>query len=459
MEFKNISLSKIVPSATNPRSKKDLSGPEFNDLADSIKEKGVLVPILVRASAKNYEVIAGMRRFMAASKAGLTEIPAYIAVMNDAEAREAQIIENLQRKDIHPIEEGAAYRELLEQNKTYDIAAVAVHVGKSVSYVRDRLVLTGLIPAVQKEFRDGEISASVASLIARLDIPVQKKALDSGYMRSASTMRDWIQRQIYSDAKNAPWKNDEQMKSMLGGCEECEGKGGDLFGAKAADACTNPKCYAQRMTAYIAIQIQKEPKLRKISDSWGNNRKDSLSHGDYHEINSKKDTCQSAEPAIFTDSEKIGRITKICVDKKCEKHGKSHSAFAETPEDKQKARDERKEQIEITKKLKAKENSDLAEALAKVTFPISEKHLDVLVEFAFNKFGFSYLQPVAKRHDLQPIKETYQSGYESKDYKKPLQKWIKEGGNDRKLQFIFEVLLESYGSFESENRKEALKKL
>lgn len=447
MEFKNISLSKIVPSATNPRSKNDLSGPEFNDLADSIKEKGVLVPILVRASADVYEIIAGMRRFMAAGKAGLTEIPAYIAVMNDAEAREAQIVENLQRKDIHPLEEGVAYRELLNNNLSYTVSDVAEHVGKSKTYVQDRLVLTGLIPAGQKEFREGEIGASVAALIARLSPAMQKKALDAWEKESSTKMREWIQEQIFADPKNAPWKNDEQMQAVLGGCEECSGKGGDLFGNKASEACTNPKCYAQRIKAFIAIKLKEEPELKQISSNYSYSQDKSqqgIPKGDYHEITSKKDSCEHAKKAIFVHGEKVGRMTKICIEKKCPKHGKSHAAYEETPEEKAKKREERKKEIAEKRATEQKNKETIAAALSKITWPMTEKNLDSLLVLCFEQFGISIIQPLVARHDIKAIvSEKDKYGYTRKDYQTPFIAWIKEGGLDRKLQTVFEFFMYS----------------
>jgi len=101
----------------------------------------VLVPVLARprqGAGRKYEVIAGSRRFRAAYKAGLLEIPAHIVEMTDDEAREAQIVENLQREDVHPLEEGEAYRQLIEDGGR-TVKDVSVKSREAEAYVRQRL--------------------------------------------------------------------------------------------------------------------------------------------------------------------------------------------------------------------------------------------------------------------------------------------------------------------------------
>jgi ParB family chromosome partitioning protein len=171
--LQSVKVSECVESATNPRGNK-FEGKEFDELVASVQEKGVLMPILVRAQKGKFEVVAGNRRFRAAKQVGLKEIPAHIAEMTDIEAREAQIVENLQRADVHPLEEGAAYRDLIEQSG-YDVEAVGAKVGKSESYVRNRLVLTNLIKKAQQSFREGIITAGHAALVARLDEEAAKR--------------------------------------------------------------------------------------------------------------------------------------------------------------------------------------------------------------------------------------------------------------------------------------------
>jgi ParB family chromosome partitioning protein len=283
-----IKLADAVESGTNPRGKK-FEGPEFDDLVASIKEQGVIVPVLARPiEGGKYEIVAGNRRFRASIKAGLTDIPANVQTLTDVQAREMQIVENLQRSDLHPLGEGEAYRKLIEES-SYDVEAVAKNVGKSVTYVRDRLVLTNLIKAGKDAFRDkagkdafrdGRMNAGHASPIARLDDKLQKEAVaevagepdDRWYETSTmSELRDWIQTRIYQASMlTPPWKGDAEAQAVFEGCEECRGKGGTLFGKDAAESCSNPKCYAQRMAAYIALETSEHPDLVKIAGSYSN---------------------------------------------------------------------------------------------------------------------------------------------------------------------------------------------
>lgn len=461
MEQKLLPVAKCYESETNPRGTK-FEGPSFNELVASIKEKGVLQPVLARPrkhGGKEFEIVAGNRRFRASTVAGLTELPAIVKDMTDDEAREAQIIENLQRSDIHPLEEGEAYRQLIEQSK-FDVKAVAVHVGKSESYVRDRLLLTGLIPAAKKMLRAGnKITAGHASLIARLDSRGQKEALEYCDYYNApdiSDLREWIRNREYADASNAPWKNDEAMKLALGGCEECEGKGGDLFGKKAADACTNPKCYARRMAAYIAIKLKESPDLLvPLSAKYGTSGTEgSLSRGQYEEVTSKK-SCGFEGKGIITEGEGLGRIIRYCAAAECKKHGDNHSVgYQMTPEEKAKQKTERKKEREAADKKQAKENEAFLSALDKIKLPLSENHLLALFDFALHRCGASYQQSVCKLFGLETVKVTEKYG-SHRSYSETLRKFA---GDDKvkQLRVIFALLMPqnpNYPDFKNAQKK------
>ena len=118
-----------------------------------------------------------------------------------------------------------------------------------------------------------------------------------------------------------------------------------------------------------------------------------------------------------------------------------------------KRREAKRKEREKAEKEKEKEDKKIADALAKVKWPLSEKQLDVLLDLVFLRFGFSYLQPVAKRHDIKP-NITVRNGYKSRDIEKPLMEFAKKDGNAGRLRMIFEIGLEATG-----NREEILKKL
>ena len=171
--IKQIPLVQIGANPDQPR--KTFNADELNDLATSIKEKGVLQPILLRAVQNrpyNYEIVAGERRFRASKIAGLSEIPAVIKKLDDSDAMEIALIENVQRENLDPIEEGAAYKNLIDKCN-YDISDVSRLIGKSESYIRNSIRLTDLPKSVQKMVSDGMISASHARTIAVADNPEQ----------------------------------------------------------------------------------------------------------------------------------------------------------------------------------------------------------------------------------------------------------------------------------------------
>ncbi len=169
--IKQIPLAQIGANPDQPR--KTFRESELQDLAASIREKGVLQPILLRAVAGrpyNYEIVAGERRFRASKMAGLTEIPAVVKKLDDNNAMEIALIENVQRENLDPVEEAAAYKNLIEKCN-YDMADVSRLIGKSDSYIRNSMRLLDLPESVRQMVINGEISASHARTIAVAENP------------------------------------------------------------------------------------------------------------------------------------------------------------------------------------------------------------------------------------------------------------------------------------------------
>jgi ParB family chromosome partitioning protein len=158
---------------------------ELNDLADSIREKGVLQPILarpVRGEANAYEIVAGERRWRAAQMAQLHEVPVVVRDMNDSESLEIAIIENVQRADLNAIEEAAAYYELMERFK-FTQEKVAKEVGKSRSHIANTLRLLTLPESVRALVRDGQLSAGHArTLIGLPDAETRARDIIAGML-------------------------------------------------------------------------------------------------------------------------------------------------------------------------------------------------------------------------------------------------------------------------------------
>ena len=164
----------LVQIGINPdQPRKTFNTAELEDLAASIREKGVLTPIMLRpvkGRAHAYEIVAGERRYRASKMAGLTEIPAFIKNLADENAMEIALIENVQRENLNPIEEAAGYANLMNKCK-YTLEDVSRLIGKSESYIRNAIRLNGLPASVKKMVEQGEISASHARTIAVAENP------------------------------------------------------------------------------------------------------------------------------------------------------------------------------------------------------------------------------------------------------------------------------------------------
>jgi ParB family chromosome partitioning protein len=157
---------------------------EIDSLAASIREKGVLQPILVRAApavAGEYQIVAGERRWRASQKAGLREVPVIIRELNDAETLEIAVLENVQRADLNAIEEASGYRALMDRfGRTQD--AVATAVGKSRSHVANTLRLLALPVELQTWLAEGRLTAGHARAVATAANPVAlaRQVIDGG---------------------------------------------------------------------------------------------------------------------------------------------------------------------------------------------------------------------------------------------------------------------------------------
>ncbi len=139
LNAKLVELKDIKPSQHNAR--KTFDEAKIKELSASIKEKGVIEPIIIRPANGKYEVVCGERRFRASQMAGITTIPAVIKELDDKQAIEYQIIENLHREDVHPLEEAEGYELLMKKHGYKTVEDIAVKVGKSKGYVYGRLKL------------------------------------------------------------------------------------------------------------------------------------------------------------------------------------------------------------------------------------------------------------------------------------------------------------------------------
>jgi len=281
--FQVIALEHIKESSTNPRRHFDKKA--LDELTESVKSKGIIQPVLVRPNGKGFELVAGSRRLRAAKSAGLRSIPATIKDLTDAETIELQVIENLQREDVHPIEEAQGYKALLA---TTDYASLetkarmellAGKVGKSVSYVYQRLKLLDLSAEAQKEFLDGNITAGHAVMIARLTSDGQADAITwllyetnwnsdkrgkrkpGPTQESVRALADYISKSIHRILANATFDiRDKTLLVKAGSCMDCPKRTGhdaSLFGeTNEKDRCLDRQCFSNKTQTHITKSIK-----------------------------------------------------------------------------------------------------------------------------------------------------------------------------------------------------------
>ena len=174
-EFKHIRISDIQKNPYQPR--KEFSEEKIKELAQSIKENGLIQPIIVRQSPViGYEILAGERRYRASIAAGLSEVPVIIKKLSDQDMMIHSIIENLQREDLNPIEEAKAYQSLIDKGYTH--AEIADKMGKSRPYITNLVRLLTLPDFILTEVETGKLSQAHARLLIQLPVKEQKNLLN-----------------------------------------------------------------------------------------------------------------------------------------------------------------------------------------------------------------------------------------------------------------------------------------
>lgn len=257
-EYRNVSLALLNESKTNPR--RTFEPLALKELAESIKSQGVLSPLLVRPQTENgFEIIAGARRYRAAQMAEVPTVPVRIVNLSDAQALEAQLVENLIRSEIHPMEEAQGFRSLLNlEEPKYSIEQIAAKVGKTPAFVAQRLKLTDLVPSAVEAFYADEIGVGHALLLAKLPADQQQTALKASFkevytgsgdkpariLLPVRNLQFWIDSNVLLMLKDVPFnKRDAQLVPAAGSCADCSKRTGHnklLFGddlGRQGDQC------------------------------------------------------------------------------------------------------------------------------------------------------------------------------------------------------------------------------
>lgn len=330
--LEELPIGKLKPSALNPR--KTFDKDSMAELIASVKIHGVVTPILVRPNGKEFEIAAGERRHRAAKAAKLKTLPAIVRSMDDKQFIEIVTIENLQREDLHPMEEAYGYSRLLASG--YDTQGIADKIGKSQTYVQRRVKLLELSEPARKLFEANTITPAHAVILARLSNEEQAEALDPNaeilyhwHSRDVVSVRDLrhnVRNRLYLKLEKVPWNlKDAKLVPEAGACAMCPKRTGNapaLFeDIEEADVCTDRQCFDSKLDAVVARAVA-DPNTVVISTV---REAKALPAGVFKQNEwayAFDSQCPTQARAVYFDGHSKGRREKVCIDlKACPVHG------------------------------------------------------------------------------------------------------------------------------------------
>lgn len=306
-----IPLTDIRPHRGN-RAEGKTDKAAIRDLAKSILGTGLQQPIIVRPSKgkAEYEIVCGERRYRAFKLLKLITIAALVRDYDDAHADHARLVENLQRQDVHPLDEANAFDALLDAGESAkDIAA---KVGRSQSYVYSRRQLVKLIDPAKVKLRGGTMEVGPALVIAKLLPNDQKRILTQWYYRwNTGDAENWVKKNIFHALDQVAFDTtDAELKPKAGACTACPKRTGyepALFeGLAEDDHCLDPQCFKRKTKAHLERVIEKigdKPFIKIMGDSYAMRAEGIESTYDY-EPALKKD--ESAVLAVTATGPKTG---------------------------------------------------------------------------------------------------------------------------------------------------------
>ena len=358
------------------------------------------------------------------------------SISSDAEALEAQLIENLQRRDVHPLEEAQGFRALLNLDEPrYSVEQIAAKTGKTPAYVTTRIKLTELSVPVVDAFYAEEIGVGHALLLAKLQPDQQQAALSACFREDwqsgsgkqkrillpVRNLQFWIDNNILLILKDAPFdKKNGQLVPAAGSCVDCPKRTGHnklLFSDLGKqDACTDPTCYQAKVGAHVAKTIAAKPQLVQISTTYGQQKEGSttLPRNKYTAIRAEKPsskeeakrpefkTCKFTSEAIVTEGNDKGELRRVCSNPDCPIH---HPAKQNNREDaKWKAEQEQRRREEAI--ANATGIRVLSAIGAAVPVRLLKRDLQFLLDQIAPLLDERRLQILARQHGIRKDRET-----------------------------------------------------
>lgn len=427
-------MDDLVLSPTNPRTQCDPTQDE--ELTASIRGQGVLVPLLCRLLAdKQIEVVAGARRYHAAKAAGLVTVPVIVRSMTDIEALEVQLIENLQRADVYPLDEGQAYHRL-RTTAGYDLVTLAAKVEKSRGYVAQRLQLITLSADAQAAFRDDHISTGHALLIARLPSTDHAAALhactrrwwtaigETEHLIPVAEFADWIAYTLHLDLHRAPFSTtDAHLLPEAGACLTCPKRTGvspELFPDIAQqDTCTDRACWARKLDAYLTqrkhtltatgsapVELSTAYVLTRQSEEGG-----PLPQSQW--VQAEPQSCAHSTQGVIVDGRDVGTALTVCTAPHCTTHRRSGTGGGSTTRDAQR---EQRHHLRVEERTRQAVCTDI---LSHVDAPLPRPVLTRFVVTCFERLWYEYQKNIIAhygwgdrvRHGLTAVVATHIQGF------------------------------------------------
>lgn len=324
-ELKEVKIEKILFSKTNPR--KEFNKNSLQELAESIESNGLINPVTLRKKGSNYELVSGERRVRACKLIKKKSVVAIVKDLTDEQVLEIQYIENLQRQDVHPLDEATFISGMLETGK-YSIETIADKIGKTKAYITGRLQLTKLVPAVRKAYADGKIELGHALLIAKLQNTDQEKLYkenlsDQSFDYTIVEDLKKIIKNLMLNLMQAPFNTkDKLLLPDAGNCSDCPKRTGnalDLFAEfSGKNICTDPGCYEEKVRLHILKRIDRATaegvRMVGLVDSYNGDKANGIyGYGGYKRVekNDPKKLKEIAVKGIYTSGRNRGKVIDV----------------------------------------------------------------------------------------------------------------------------------------------------